>query len=411
MRLDAGEDGVGAADDAGQIGCLSKNLFPAAGSLARPTTLAPLPPDSPVPAFVTAYSDLEFSMAVLSEIEWRFRRYTQREGWLDLSALGADLWAVDPSRILKLRKLRGISLFRNRLEALPDWLFDLTDLRCLIASENRLTELPDRFGGFSLEEVDLSDNRLGSIPASLLLPSLKSLRADGNRISSVGDEIGRCKALEELSLSRNQIVSVSAALGRCTKLEYLHLSRNCLQVLPAELQKLKRLREFSIDGNPSLDAAGDSLVYQGRLDPQKLLANLFPSAAVSAAASKGEKAVATDQRLAIPERAASFIKKWQRKAGFSIEEEAGSLHLQFQRLPDDLDSFVRSVYRICPDAVDQAFGCVAEAVADYRDRNLALPDDLRHLIEGVDLSVDSAGLLLLRRDLEQTKRLSLWWDD
>ena len=64
--------------------------------------------------------------------------------------------------------------------------------------------------------LDLSSNRLSSIPAQLfshLASSLVSLDLSNNAITAIPDSIGECQALTNLNLSNNQLVYIPSELG------------------------------------------------------------------------------------------------------------------------------------------------------------------------------------------------------
>lgn len=57
----------------------------------------------------------------------------------------------------------------------------------------------------------------------------------------------------------------------------------------------------------------------------------------------------------------SKVKSWQSKYGINIIGCSRDwLHIEFYRLPKDLNSFASEVYKFCPDSVDQGVGTVEE---------------------------------------------------
>jgi len=71
------------------------------------------------------------------------------------------------------------------------------------------------------------------------------------------------------------------------------------------------------------------------------------------------------------------LKEWEKGSSFDIVGADNDwVELEFKALPKDLKTFVEEVYEFCPDAVDEGPGSTAE----------------------------------LARELQQTKRLFLWWD-
>ena len=107
----------------------------------------------------------------------------------------------------------------------------------------------------------------------------------------------------------------------------------------------------------------------------------------------------------------SQLRKWDEKCEFTISGVGfDRVELNFTRLPDDLDAFVREIYSICPDTVEQGFGCVAEEIEMLQEADQEIPEHLQELIEGVDLSRENYGLELMKRRLQKFPRIVLWWD-
>lgn len=61
--------------------------------------------------------------------------------------------------------IKSIELNYNRLNALPKWFGQLTNLQSIDLNNNKLTSLPSEFGQLiNLQRVDLSSNRLTNLP-------------------------------------------------------------------------------------------------------------------------------------------------------------------------------------------------------------------------------------------------------
>jgi hypothetical protein len=79
-------------------------------------------------------------------------------------------------------------------------------------------------------------------------------------------------------------------------------------------------------------------------------------------------------------------------------------------LPKDMDAFVRDLYEFCPDLVDQGTGCVHEMVEMMEETGEELEPEMKELIKGVDFSDENYGLEILKREIQRTPRVTLWWD-
>jgi hypothetical protein len=101
------------------------------------------------------------------------------------------------------------------------------------------------------------------------------------------------------------------------------------------------------------------------------------------------------------------LTKWQSLCSFTVTHaETDTVDITFNTLPKDMDAFVRDLYDFCPDLVDQGTGCTEELVEMYEE----LSPQLKKLIEGIDFEDENYGLEILKREIQQNKSVSLWWD-
>ena len=128
--------------------------------------------------------------------------------------------------------------------------FDLSGLRRLDLSGNRLTDISPLAGLGGLASLDLSGNALANIAPLASLTGLRRLDLRGNRIADLAP-LASLPRLEVLLLDGNRIVDVGA-LTHLGTLEHLGLSDNAVVEL-GPLSDLWSLRRLDVGGNPALD--------------------------------------------------------------------------------------------------------------------------------------------------------------
>ena len=157
-----------------------------------------------------------------------------------------------------LSDLRYLNLSGNRLTGVFGRDFDRLDkLVSLVLSRNRLTELGvGCFAGLrSLQDLQMTGNKLVSVPEGIFsrMAALRTLDLDENQIAEIHDgAFDGSVNLSKLTLARNRIFQLPVAIFvRNDVLEYLNVSRNMLHTVPKDLLKvLRNLKGFDMDGNP-----------------------------------------------------------------------------------------------------------------------------------------------------------------
>ena len=147
--------------------------------------------------------------------------------------------------------LEVLDLSGNALDALPDDLHRLGGLRILFCSNNAFTELPAGLGQCSsLTMIGFKANRIRTVPAEALPPSLRWLILTDNALEVLPPDIGRCARLQKLMLAGNRLTGLPDDLAACRSLELLRLSANRLTALPEWLGAMPRLSWLAFAGNP-----------------------------------------------------------------------------------------------------------------------------------------------------------------
>jgi len=121
-----------------------------------------------------------------------------------------------PPEIGERAGVQALSAWRNHLTSLPDWLWQLTELRFLNLGEKQLHEISGDIARLvNLHTLDLAHNALTSLPESMGdLPNLtRYLYLSNNRLSAVPASLGRLSRLGYLNISHNRITSVPDSFG------------------------------------------------------------------------------------------------------------------------------------------------------------------------------------------------------
>ncbi len=163
-------------------------------------------------------------------------------------------------------KPRKLELYGFGIEAIPESIGQLKELRELSIHESNVTMLPEALSELNqLEELTVYTADLKEIPAWVgNLTQLKHLRiACGSyhgatdyiipreevALTQVPPEIGRLKQLESLSINYTGITDLPEELAQLEKLRYLDLSRNRLREEPSILKRLPVLQNVCLSGN------------------------------------------------------------------------------------------------------------------------------------------------------------------
>jgi len=166
-----------------------------------------------------------------------------------------------PNELIKLKKLKALTLFRINLEKIPPFIGEISELESLIIKDNevyKIKEIPEElFKLKKLKELTIGDgNRIGYdkkisiIPTSIgKLSELEKLQLDGNQIKELPNELFQLKKLKELSFNLNDIETIPSAIGNLSELELLSIDSNGIKKLPDELFNLKKLKELKLRSN------------------------------------------------------------------------------------------------------------------------------------------------------------------
>ncbi|XP_038548531.1 leucine-rich repeat serine/threonine-protein kinase 1 isoform X2 [Micropterus salmoides] len=177
---------------------------------------------------------------------------------LDLSNnLLKELPASHNSQEVICSSLKQVNLSENQLTSLPPGFLHLTNIRRLSAAKNQLTILfnipttTNWIGLRKLEELDVSDNCLTSLPTAVLhcLKSLRFLNVCRNKLSTFPDPwacpLKQCKASSNMIESLPNTISIFWR----SQLQEVDFSDNSLEELPSYIFELEALVSLRLCGN------------------------------------------------------------------------------------------------------------------------------------------------------------------
>jgi Leucine-rich repeat (LRR) protein len=175
-----------------------------------------------------------------------------------------------------LTRLESLDISNNQLIKLPDSLSNLIQLQWLYLSYNKLTTLPEWIGQLTnLPWLDVSNNQLSWLPESLgKLTQLRSLEFSNNLLTALPEWIANLTRLQSLGFSNNQLTTLPDWIGNLTLLHKLEVSNNQLAILPNSIGKLTQLQLLNLATNQlaelpesmtDLSNLGEINLYQNKL--------------------------------------------------------------------------------------------------------------------------------------------------
>jgi Leucine-rich repeat (LRR) protein len=125
----------------------------------------------------------------------------------------------------------------------PDSVFRL-DL-----SKNKFHQVPSDIYKFkNVTEVNLSQNKLTSLPDEFYFPNLQVLILEKNDLDTFSQAICNNTTLTQLLMGKNDIQVVPECIGNLTELTVFDIWFNPIHELPLSLTQLKKLRYMDLRG-------------------------------------------------------------------------------------------------------------------------------------------------------------------
>ncbi len=155
-----------------------------------------------------------------------------------------------PQKIFELADtLEMLDLSNNKLTSIPD-LTRLKNLKIAFFSYNSFKKLPNAFKGCkNLYMLGLKGNQIEIIDEDILPLSISWLILTDNKIKKLPKSIGDLTKLQKFPLAGNKLTSLPSTMQKCKNLELLRLSANNLSHMPDWLFDLPKLSWLAFSGN------------------------------------------------------------------------------------------------------------------------------------------------------------------
>ena len=155
-----------------------------------------------------------------------------------------------PEKIFELADtLEILDLSHNRLTTLPN-LERLTHLKIAFFSYNLFTTLPNAFKECkNLYMLGFKANQIELIEEDILPLSISWLILTDNRLKTLPQSIGKLGKLQKFPLAGNQLTTLPNSMQNCKNLELLRLSANNLRDIPSWIFELPKLSWLAFSGN------------------------------------------------------------------------------------------------------------------------------------------------------------------
>ena len=138
-------------------------------------------------------------------------------------------------------------------DALPENIGNLTKLETISFSGNRITSIPPSVIPKlkNLTSILLNNNKLQRFPIEICqLSKLDAVDLSGNLIQTIPDSLDTLQVIE-LNLNQNRLKSLPATLVKCERLKVLRVEENCLDIeaISSDLLKNSQISVLALDGN------------------------------------------------------------------------------------------------------------------------------------------------------------------
>lgn len=156
---------------------------------------------------------------------------------------GEDVGSTSSNSILGLE-----GKYSNKVLSRIEQANELLDLSSCSLESSTITEIVKQNWAISLLKLDISHNKLTTVPNLNHIVTLEHLIICDNKISKFNDEFQACVRLKTLEIRHNAITKLPSSLANFASITKLDVSHNSLNDI-SELYQLKSLVHFKASSN------------------------------------------------------------------------------------------------------------------------------------------------------------------
>lgn len=133
-------------------------------------------------------------------------------------------YSIEEAKTVPVDSVFNLSLTKMKYEEVPQELMQFQNLRELDLSQNKLTSLPDNFIFPHLQILKIEKNNLDTFPAAICQNTqLRELYMGRNEVEYISECIGNLQELVKFDIWFNPIADLPQAFTTMKKLRYLDL--------------------------------------------------------------------------------------------------------------------------------------------------------------------------------------------
>ena len=108
------------------------------------------------------------------------------------------------------------------------------------------------------------------------------------------------------------------------------------------------------------------------------------------------------------------LTQWQSLCSFRVTRvRRDGLDIEFDSLPKDMDAFIRDLIKFCPDLDGEDIvpqGGLYQILKYMKDHGEPWTAEMEEFAAGINFDDENWNLDVLKREIQKTKKVKLWWD-